>query len=496
MRADPVLGPDRGARAARAWPGADGHAARAARRRLRRPARRGAGVGRALAGRCGRAAPRRARRSPSCWRRSARHRERLARSAAGGHLARLVAALERRLALLFRRHPLSPTATAAYVGLMQIDLQRLRGAARRAGPARRPGGRAMTLRPHLGELVRAAHLARGTRRHARLPGGDRLRAARGLQPLGAAPRVARTCAPRWSNTRRWRAATATTGRGRLNCAHGAGARPARGAARRARAGARLGRRRRAADRWSSRSSPRPPRTRRCCSSCRRNRATRSRASTRSPHAGPVLAGRAYLLPEGGPPQALPPDVLLQRVALERRPVPARRRARRRRSPRSTRRSRRARRASSRCPPTCRPTPAALGAHLEARRAGDRRARAAPRAPSSTRWANEHGLAAALGELALAAWLVTHVPELPVTEHFAWVTGWCADPDDARLRAALDARDLHYLLRFTPAPEDAVPPSVLRNPAWARPVRGVRQADGRARHARGRPEHRCWRSWRR
>jgi len=33
-------------------------------------------------------------------------------------------------------------------------------------------------------------------------------------------------------------------------------------------------------------------------------------------AGPVLAGRAYLLPEGGPPQALPPNVLLQRVALD------------------------------------------------------------------------------------------------------------------------------------------------------------------------------------
>jgi V/A-type H+-transporting ATPase subunit I len=66
-----------------------------------------------------------------------------------------------------------------------------------------------------------------------------------------------------------------------------------------------------------------------------------------------------------------------------------------------------------------------------------------------------------------------------------VTGWCADADDSRLRAALDARDLHYLLRFTPAPEDAVPPSVLRNPAWARPfevfgrlmgVPGTREAD--------------------
>jgi V/A-type H+-transporting ATPase subunit I len=66
-----------------------------------------------------------------------------------------------------------------------------------------------------------------------------------------------------------------------------------------------------------------------------------------------------------------------------------------------------------------------------------------------------------------------------------VTGWCADADDSRLAAALDARGLHYLLRFTPAPENAVAPSVLRNPAWARPfevfgrlmgVPGTREAD--------------------
>ena len=34
---------------------------------------------------------------------------------------------ERRLERLFRRHPLSAAATAAYVCLMMIDLQRLRG---------------------------------------------------------------------------------------------------------------------------------------------------------------------------------------------------------------------------------------------------------------------------------------------------------------------------------------------------------------------------------
>lgn len=84
----------------------------------------------------------------------------------------------------------------------------------------------------------------------------------------------------------------------------------------------------------------------------------------------------------------------------------------------------------------------------------------------------HDVPAALGELALAAWVVTHVPELPVTEHFAWITGWCASRDDAGLRAALDAKGLHYLLRLAPAPEGTVPPSVLRNPRWARPFEAI------------------------
>ncbi|MCM2312500.1 MAG: hypothetical protein NDI84_13955, partial [Steroidobacteraceae bacterium] len=201
------------------------------------------------------------------------------------------------------------------------------------------------------------------------------------------------------------------------------------------------------------------------------------------HAGPVLAGRAYLLPEGGPPHALPPNVLLQRVPVGERlfllavgpqdeialldQALAARKAR-----------------LIPLPDDLPSDQAALGAHLEARRSAivtrEQSARAELAALSE-----QHGIAAALGELVLAAWLVTHVPELPVTEHFAWVTGWCADPDDSRLAATLDARGLHYLLRFTPAPENSVAPSVLRNPAWARPfevfgrlmgVPGTREAD--------------------
>ena len=183
-------------------------------------------------------------------------------------------------------------------------------------------------------------------------------------------------------------------------------------------------------------------------------------------AGPVLAGRAYLLPEGGPPQALPPNVLMQRVVLDSRLFllavgPADEIA-------TLDQALAARKARVIPLPDDLPAdPAELGRHLESRRASIEARGKAARAELDA-LSEQQGIAAALGELALAAWLVTHVPELPVTEHFAWITGWCADADDARLRAALDARNLHYLLRFTPAPTDAVPPSVMRNPAWARP----------------------------
>ncbi len=199
-------------------------------------------------------------------------------------------------------------------------------------------------------------------------------------------------------------------------------------------------------------------------------------------AGPVLAGRAYLLADDGP-QVLPANVLLQRFQVGERSFllavgPTEDVA-------ALDQALAARKARSIALPDDLPEdPAAIAGYLEAHRiaiaAREQSARAELEAHG-----REHGLPSALGELALAAWLVAHVPELPVTEHFAWVTGWCSDADDARLKAVLDARGLHYLLRFTPAPEDAVPPSVLRNPAWAQPfevfgrlmgVPGTREAD--------------------
>jgi V/A-type H+-transporting ATPase subunit I len=183
-------------------------------------------------------------------------------------------------------------------------------------------------------------------------------------------------------------------------------------------------------------------------------------------AGPLLASRVYAMPAGGPPLALPPAVLMQRVAANNEVFviavgPKEDMA-------DVDQAFAARKARSIGLPTDLPADsAAIQQSIKERRAVlDEREQAAR--ASLARCNEHHKVAEALGELTLAAWVVAHVPELPVTEHFAWVTGWCSDDDEQRLRAALDRRELHYLLRFTSAPEGEVPPSVLRNPRWARP----------------------------
>jgi V/A-type H+/Na+-transporting ATPase subunit I len=200
-------------------------------------------------------------------------------------------------------------------------------------------------------------------------------------------------------------------------------------------------------------------------------------------AGPVLAGRVYFVPEVGQPLSVPPAVLLNRITREEGeflvaagPVE---------DIQALDRTLAARKARTLTLPADLPaTQAEVAAWLAAR--GDQlTAREQAALAALQALARQHDVPRALGELALASWLVSHVPELPVTEHFAWITGWCADDNDSRLKASLDARGLHYLLRLTPAPEGCEPPSVLRNPAWARPfevfaglmgVPGTRDAD--------------------
>jgi V/A-type H+-transporting ATPase subunit I len=82
-------------------------------------------------------------------------------------------------------------------------------------------------------------------------------------------------------------------------------------------------------------------------------------------------------------------------------------------------------------------------------------------------AERHQLAGTLGDFQLIEWLVEEIPELAVTENFAWVTGWTSDPDGTSISAVLDARDLDHLLRFADPPAGDRP-VILSNPSWAKP----------------------------
>ena len=80
----------------------------------------------------------------------------------------------------------------------------------------------------------------------------------------------------------------------------------------------------------------------------------------------------------------------------------------------------------------------------------------------------HELEQALGDIARLEWFLSHVASLPVTENFAWVTGWTSDLQDQELRQALEAAGVRGLLRYPEPPRDKRPPMVMHNPWWARP----------------------------
>ena len=80
----------------------------------------------------------------------------------------------------------------------------------------------------------------------------------------------------------------------------------------------------------------------------------------------------------------------------------------------------------------------------------------------------HQLSEALGDIYRLDWLITNVSSLPVSENFAWVTGWTSDLADGRLSAALQAAGVDALLHFPSPPGDVDAPMVMQNPWWAQP----------------------------
>jgi len=80
----------------------------------------------------------------------------------------------------------------------------------------------------------------------------------------------------------------------------------------------------------------------------------------------------------------------------------------------------------------------------------------------------HKLSKSLADIYRMEWFLTHVSEMPVTENFAWVTGWTSDIDGESLKQSLHAAGLNVILRFPQAPVQASAPMVMNNPWWAKP----------------------------
>jgi len=78
------------------------------------------------------------------------------------------------------------------------------------------------------------------------------------------------------------------------------------------------------------------------------------------------------------------------------------------------------------------------------------------------------LAAALADISRLEWFLTHVTALPVSDTFAWVSGWTDDFEGRHLQRALSAVHAHAIVHFPPPPRGLQPPLVLQNPWWARP----------------------------
>jgi V/A-type H+-transporting ATPase subunit I len=79
----------------------------------------------------------------------------------------------------------------------------------------------------------------------------------------------------------------------------------------------------------------------------------------------------------------------------------------------------------------------------------------------------HRLPTALAGIRRLDWFLQQVDRLPVSPHFAWITGWTDDLDGSRLDAALAAGGVPALVQFPAPPPGSRPPTVLSNRGWGR-----------------------------
>ncbi|MFW2403519.1 MAG: hypothetical protein ACN4GT_02050, partial [Gammaproteobacteria bacterium] len=182
-------------------------------------------------------------------------------------------------------------------------------------------------------------------------------------------------------------------------------------------------------------------------------------------AGPIMSARLYALPTGTWPTTVGPSVLLHKVETDSRNfVLGAGKAHEIKLLDETMRGLKAR---------CLDIPAWLpaGRANASREIGERRRKIEARQEVIDQrlgdLSTQQDLPALLAHMRFLNWMAREVPQMATTEHFAWVTGWTSDPDGAALESRLDKCGLDHLIRFPPAPERAISPMILHNPAWAR-----------------------------
>ncbi len=183
-------------------------------------------------------------------------------------------------------------------------------------------------------------------------------------------------------------------------------------------------------------------------------------------AGPTLAATLFLVPETAALAHAPPSVLMQRVNTDTRNYllavgPIEQIA-------ELRRSMEALRAREIALPHWLPAKRPETSSAVKARIGACHEESAQLLGELQQINDSTGLAAALRDIELLEWLVRNVPSLPLTEHFAWITGWTSDPDASTLEARLDSAGIPHLLRLPDEIPDVAVPTVLRNPVWIRP----------------------------
>lgn len=81
---------------------------------------------------------------------------------------------------------------------------------------------------------------------------------------------------------------------------------------------------------------------------------------------------------------------------------------------------------------------------------------------------QHELREALGDIQQLEWFIAHVSDLPVTENFAWITGWTRDVEGNLLNEVMNRAGINAVVHFPTPPIGMTPPMVLHNPGWSRP----------------------------